>query len=199
MKCPKCGYNVNLHCRGNMVWGWMGAYVCPVCFTIVKYRTMHLKIEKIKNWITNEVFKAITSYEKQIIIDLSWLAKKYQDEFLSFRPKYAYGYGLIVDTKAVGYVIWNYLEQHNLTIKRAEKTLTDKTMCLRQIFILPEYQRKGYGKKLLDVSMNDLKISNTVWVVESPNYKFASFLVKYGYAKKRGKKIIGKNVKFVSS
>lgn len=85
--------------------------------------------------------------------------------------------------EAIGYAAWNLDE--------------DGTPTLRQIYIVPEERRKGYGAHLLLESKRLFNDPPTFYV-ESPNYATCCMLVKLGFAERDGDLFTGKNIHFVT-
>lgn len=128
------------------------------------------------------VFRVETKYGARLLthmlhqvlhIDFSWM---YPD------PKQYAVYMICVGTEAVGYLVWW------------------KKNTLSQIFIRPEFQRKGHGLTLLKASSQDLgfDIRKDEWFVDSPEESFCCFLIKYGVVEEMSNgDLIGKNIKFL--
>ncbi len=183
MECPNCGSTV---------------FFCPTCKMYFTPRLAQFQNERIRTWVSDRVFRAETLYEKRVLIDLSLVAMKHDERFLSFRPADGFGYGLVVDTKPFGYIVWNYFEQSDLGVRRAKRILRNKTPVLRQFFVMPQFHRNGFGKLLFDASIADLGVDlKSLWLVDAPSEEMLGFLVKYGYAQKIETEIVGKNVKFL--
>jgi GNAT superfamily N-acetyltransferase len=93
-------------------------------------------------------------------------------------------YLLLVDGKPVGYAAWNLFD--------------DGVPVLRQLYIVPEKRRKGYGSRLLVESWRMFKPTE-MFYVESPSNATLNMLVKLGFAK-RGEDgcVYGVKVMFVS-
>lgn len=64
-----------------------------------------------------------------------------------------------------------------------------KKPCLHQIFILPEYRRRGFGQLLFQDFLNEFK-DQKVLLEEPVSYEMISLLLKLGLCKKEGEKII---------
>ena len=148
----------------------------------------------VRNWIwrapTLGVFKAKSVYELRLIQEMMSRAKREIPECECFKMqlidnlrKNFISYGLVRLTTvreecAIGYALWNYYGQGNMSVKQASKWNED--VALRQIAIFPSFQRKGYGKKLLEICLKDLNVNH--FTVESPDDAFLDFLIKHGYA-----------------
>ncbi len=89
------------------------------------------------------------------------------------------------DKEYIGYLRWSVREGRNFPI-------------LRQWYIAKEYQRKGIGLMLLKHWAEKYALRLTLtFGVEAPNHKTLGALVKAGYAKNKGKHVIGIRCRFV--
>ena len=88
-------------------------------------------------------------------------------------------YFIISNNKEVGYLKVNWGKE------QTEKEL-DSGFEIQRIYILKEYQGKGFGKKLFEFSLEKAKESKCEWVwlgVWEKNYKAQNFYKKYGFEK----------------
>ena len=178
--------------------------VLPEDFEHYVKKHIHPSLKRIRqatNWIDKDVFSALSPYERSLIADLITRAKT---EFLGFRlqspeslRKYFLAYGAASGGYAVGYALWNYLDQGNATLQQMVRCHKRRQLALRQIYILPSYRRMGIGTKLLQASFRDVKPEEP-WAIESPNDSFLGLLVKLGYARVEGHNIVGDKVTFFS-
>ncbi len=91
---------------------------------------------------------------------------------------------LLDDEGPIGYAAWNFLENNE----------DDPT--LRQIYIVPQKRRKGYGTYLFTESRKLFSDAPTM-VVERPNSTFAFLMCKLGLAEIHGDMATGKGVMFL--
>jgi len=166
--CPLCGF--------RMVWPDDRFFIQE------HFKSWHpslrFQAERVRTWIFGDeelkIFRATTIYERRLVVDLIGYA---QLEELEFRwlgtkslRKFFIAYGCVISSEIAGYSVWNYLRLRNLTLKQADKKLKERTRTLRQIFLLPEFRGQGYGNKLIDAALFDLRVKpDETWTVESPN------------------------------
>jgi GNAT superfamily N-acetyltransferase len=98
----------------------------------------------------------------------SWEAKSLDLPFFRrLDRRYFTVYLLLVDGKPAGYAAWNFWD--------------DGVPVLRQLYIVPELRRKGYGSRLLVESWRMFKPTR-MFYVESPSNATLNMLVKLGFA-----------------
>ncbi|MEM2254810.1 MAG: GNAT family N-acetyltransferase [Candidatus Bathyarchaeia archaeon] len=115
---------------------------------------------------------------------LNRLAKREYPYFLTPRPAYFSVYLLLKDGEAVGYAAWNRFE--------------DGTPVLRQIYVLPEHRRRGFGSFLFEESRRMFSQSETFYIEAPISESALQMFSKLGYVEVVGEEIRGKNgVRFV--
>jgi len=105
------------------------------------------------------------------------------DHFRALSPDSFTVFILLDDKGPIGYAAWNLLENN------------EEDPTLRQIYIVPQKRRKGYGTYLFTESRKLFSDAPTM-VVESPNSTFTNLLCKLGLAEKHCKTVMGKGVMF---
>jgi GNAT superfamily N-acetyltransferase len=134
------------------------------------------------------------------------LVRKARDEtddyhFLTSNPKKFTAYIIYRGDKAIGYCTWNFLRK---PVPENMKWLHPSCMgydysqpCLRQIYVVPEERRKGYGSKLLTESRRMFSASIRL-VVESPNANSIKLLIHLGLVRRvKGDLFGAKGVSFI--
>lgn len=106
--------------------------------------------------------------------------------FLTPYSKYFTGYILYKNERPIGYIVWNHFFND------------ESKPVMRQIYILPEERRKGYGSYLFETSRAMFTQSQNL-VIESPNSASAGMLIKLGVLMVDEDKVRGttSNVTFV--
>jgi GNAT superfamily N-acetyltransferase len=105
------------------------------------------------------------------------------DHFRALSPDSFTVFMLLDDEGPIGYAAWNLFEN-----KEEDPTL-------RQIYIVPQNRRKGYGTYLFTESRKLFSDAPTM-VVERPNSTFVNLLCKLDLAEKHDKTVTGKGVMF---
>ncbi|MEM3579347.1 MAG: GNAT family N-acetyltransferase [Candidatus Bathyarchaeia archaeon] len=120
------------------------------------------------------------------VYKLNRLAKREYPYFLTPRPAHFNVYLLLKDGEAVGYAAWNRLK--------------DGTPVLRQIYVLPDCRRRGFGSFLFEESRRMFSQSQTFYIEAPISESALQMFSKLGYVEVVGEEIRGKNgVRFVFS
>ncbi|MCM3739652.1 GNAT family N-acetyltransferase [Oceanobacillus luteolus] len=110
------------------------------------------------------------TYAGIIPVDIqeSFLSKAYSDKMLLKRRRKTYIFIAEVEGNIVGFA--NY-----------SKVQSDKKCHLHAIYILPEYQSKGIGSRLLNIGMEKLGAKEITLHVERKNENALNFYKKKGF------------------
>jgi len=104
--------------------------------------------------------------------------------FMRLSPRHFKAYILYKNGVPIGYAAWNFFKGN-----RGKPVL-------RQIYIIPEERRKGYGTYLFQTSRRMFSNSEKLFL-ESPSRATLYMLLKLGVLERDGDVIKGKNVWFV--
>lgn len=128
-----------------------------------------------------------------LILNLMQLMAKLEGEsFLYSKFGSSTHNGLFFDAttqKYLGLITWTEEEYKNAPC-----------LILRQIFIMENERKKGYGTKLLQFWVENYadNVNKDLFVIESPNEISQRLLIKLGYASKKNGELQGLKCRFVS-
>jgi GNAT superfamily N-acetyltransferase len=198
MLCLKCKIEVSAT-PDNLDYATRTLYICPKCFDVlgIKYRKDTVLPKDLMNpgWnrrlkpsavlISDDIYFSECKNEiDYLVLKLMQLKVKEEcDAFNYFRVKEQQAGLLFNDKTYLGFKVWSVKE---------------KTAIARQIYIVPEERRKGYGLMLMEYWVKNIADKvNEIFEVESPNRKSLGILIKLGYLKAEGEYI--KNSKCIIS
>jgi len=202
-RCEICGrYIENVSQNWNLLGAFRKELICPVCWVnqrndlvaidghhISKIRSVRPDMLKSSQEISNNLYvlKVRTKWARMVLRYLNYLARKEQSAFRIMPRREFENYILMSKEKVIGYLAWTW------------KNLPR----LGQIFIVREERRKGYASTLVqhfvDEQCRTPNERGFLFGVESPNEATLGLLVKLGYAREEGDKIVGLKVGFVGS
>ena len=191
VECFYCGEDVSLTFSNLDFLGGYD-YLCPNCnnMVAVRFNKEILKPKEVLDigWnkalfngsvkIEDGLFLKSCNSEKDSLIMkiLQLLAKEEDTGFRYIDLEHQKAFLLFNEEKYLGFIVWT----------------ENKHATLRQIYVLSEERKKGYAEKMLKYWVENISDKiNKEFVVETPNAKSQSLLIKMGYAKIEGDKVVG--------